>query len=84
MSGNHIDKWLPKGGLGRGAYAELRTGRANWREWTALLKSQIWTDGSCLALRSRLQNPSGEAPVKPSLSTTTTSDLVRVEMEFGH
>ena len=82
MSGKHNDKWLPKGGLGGRAYAELRTCRADWSEWLAVLKSPIWTDESCTGLRSRLQNPCGEAAVKPSANIATTGEVVRVGMEF--
>ena len=40
-------------------------------------------DESCIGLRSRLQNPSGEATVKRSAKTAITEELVRVEMEFN-
>ena len=43
----------------------------------------MWTDESCKGLRSRLQNPCGEAAVKPLAKTATTGELVHVEMEFG-
>ena len=56
----------------------------DWPEWPTLLKSPIWINDSCAALRSRLQNPSGEAAIKPSPSIATTGDVVRVEIEFGN
>ena len=83
MAQKHSDKWLPKGGLGGRAYAELRIGPADWPEWTTLLKSPIWTDASCAELRSRLQNPSGNATVTAAKGPTGTGALVRVELEFG-
>ena len=32
----HADKFIPRGGLGGRAYAELRLGKANWPEWGSL------------------------------------------------
>ena len=83
MAQKHSDKWLPKGGLGGRAYAELRARGAGWPEWTALLKSPIWTDASCAELCSRLQNPSGNASVTSAKGPTGTGALVRAEPEFG-
>ena len=82
MAQKHSDKWLPKDGLGGRAYAELRTGREDWPEWTALLKSPIWTDASCAELRSRLQNPSRNASVTSAKGPIGTGALVRAEVEF--
>ena len=55
----HAHKFIPTGGLGGRAYAELRTGKADWPEWGSLLKSPVWSDPAFATLRQRLLNPQG-------------------------
>ena len=45
------DRFIPRGGLGGRAYAELRLGKADWPKWGSLLKSPVWRDPAFAALR---------------------------------
>ena len=83
MAQKQSDKWLPKGGLGGRTHPELRTGRADSPEWTALLRSPIWTDAPFAELRSNLQNPFGNASVTSAKGPIGTGALVRAELELG-
>ena len=75
----HADKFIPCGGLGGRAYAELRLGKADWPQWGSLLKSYVWTNPAW----QRLLNPSGQATM-PSAAPTAMKDVVGYQAEFGN
>ena len=82
MYEKHADKFIPRGGLGGRAYAELRLGKAVLPEWASLLKSPVWSGPSFATLGQRLLNPRGgtTAEAQPS---TGSKDIITFQAEFG-